>query len=65
VKLTGINIKEGIVPHVLGMGAKDAVYLLENAGLQVNLSGAGRVVSQSLPSGQPVQKGKTIAITLK
>ncbi|MDR1344392.1 MAG: transpeptidase family protein [Tannerellaceae bacterium] len=65
VKLNDINIKEGLVPRVTGMGAKDAVYLLENAGLQVNMSGAGRVTSQSIQPGQQVIKGRTITIILK
>ncbi|MDR1937192.1 MAG: PASTA domain-containing protein, partial [Tannerellaceae bacterium] len=65
VKLKNINIREGLVPRVTGMGAKDAVFLLESAGLQVNLSGMGRVASQSIPPGQEVVKGRTIAIILK
>ena len=32
---------EGIVPDVTGMGLKDAVYLLENQGMQVQLNGRG------------------------
>ncbi|MDR1646273.1 MAG: transpeptidase family protein [Tannerellaceae bacterium] len=65
MKFNDITIPEGLVPHVTGMGAKDAVYLLENAGLQVRLSGKGRVVSQSIQPGQRITKGQTIAITLK
>ncbi|MDR1259347.1 MAG: transpeptidase family protein [Tannerellaceae bacterium] len=65
VRLNDINIQEGLVPRVIGMGAKDAVYLLENAGLQVNLSGVGRVTSQSILPGQKVIKGRTITIILK
>lgn len=65
VKFTDIHIRDGQVPRVTGMGAKDAVYLLESAGLQVRLSGIGRVVSQSVAPGQQVVKGHTITITLK
>jgi cell division protein FtsI (penicillin-binding protein 3) len=65
VKFSDIHIREGFVPRVIGMGAKDAVYLLENAGLQVRLSGIGRVVSQSIQPGQAVSRGQTITITLK
>lgn len=53
------------VPNVIGMGAKDAVYLMESKGLRVRLSGVGRVVSQSIPSGQKVVKGQTIGLHLK
>ncbi|MDR1919158.1 MAG: transpeptidase family protein [Tannerellaceae bacterium] len=65
VGIEEVKLKEGLVPRVIGMGAKDAVFLLEKAGLQVNLLGLGRVVSQSIPPGQQAVKGRTIAITLK
>lgn len=60
-----VTIREGLIPSVVGMGAKDAVYLLESLGLRVNLSGVGRVVSQSISPGQRIVKGQTILITLK
>ncbi len=53
------------IPDVLGMGARDAVYLLEKSGLRVNLIGAGRVVSQSFRPGDKLVKGTTISITLQ
>ena len=52
------------VPNVIGMGAKDAVFLLENAGLKVQLSGMGKVKSQSIPAGNTLHKGKTILLRL-
>lgn len=52
------------VPNVIGMGAKDAVYLLESAGLKVQLSGMGKVKSQSIPAGNTLHKGKTIQLRL-
>src|SRR5690554_596722 len=55
----------GTVPGVIGMGAKDAVALLENAGLKVHLQGVGRVVSQSIQAGGPIRKGSTIFIKLE
>lgn len=65
VKLRDLPLRPGLVPRVVGMGAKDAVYLLEQAGLRVALSGIGRVRSQSLQPGQRVVKGQTIELTLK
>jgi cell division protein FtsI (penicillin-binding protein 3) len=65
VKLNDINIREGLVPRVIGMGAKDAIYLLENCGLQVSLSGMGSVVSQSIQPGQQITGRQTITITLR
>lgn len=56
---------EGLVPNVIGMGAKDAVYLLSNAGLNVTLNGTGKVREQSIEPGVRAVKGKNIIINLK
>ena len=58
------SVKKGLVPDVTGMGARDAIYLLENAGLRVMLVGAGKVKQQSIPGGSPLIKGATIKIEL-
>jgi len=60
-----LTVNGSLVPNVRGMGARDALYLLEEAGLRVLLSGAGRVVSQSISPGSRLVKGQTITITLK
>lgn len=64
VVLQSQNISSNIVPSVVGMGAKDAVYLLESKGLKVRLNGVGRVKSQSIAGGNRIVKGQTIALTL-
>ena len=53
------------VPNVKGLGAKDAIYLLESCGLTVRLSGKGKVRSQSIIPGSAVRKGQIIYLTLK
>jgi cell division protein FtsI (penicillin-binding protein 3) len=63
VKKRDLNSNQ--VPNVIGMGAKDAVYALEDIGLSVNLVGRGAVFSQSITAGSPVSKGQTITIQLK
>ena len=65
VVLTDNNINKDLIPNVVGMGAKDAVYLLEQVGLRVNLSGKGTVRSQSRDPGSKLVKGETIAIQLR
>ena len=55
---------QNFVPSVIGMGAKDAVYLLETKGLKVNLVGVGKVKSQSIANGTIVKKGQTVTLTL-
>ena len=59
------EVSDKKVPRVIGMGAKDAVYLLESLGLRVYLSGMGKVKSQSIPPGNTLQKGKTIQLKLQ
>ena len=57
--------KMGLVPNVIGMGAKDAVYLLESKGLRVQLYGIGRVRSQSIAGGSRLVKGQTVTLQLR
>jgi cell division protein FtsI (penicillin-binding protein 3) len=52
------------VPNVVGLGLKDAIYLLENSGLKVLASGRGRVIYQSLNSDADLNKGQFIKIQL-
>ena len=64
-----IRLKENVVtgdrvPDVRGMGAKDAVFLLESSGLLVRVSGIGKVKTQSLLPGYKFKKGQTISLTL-
>ena len=54
-----------IVPNVKGMGAKDAVYLLESLGLKARVGGVGKVESQSLAAGKRVVRGEAIHLILK
>lgn len=54
---------EDKVPSVIGMGLRDALYVLENRGLQVKASGVGKVVTQSLMPGTRA-RGQTISIRL-
>jgi cell division protein FtsI (penicillin-binding protein 3) len=64
IRLTDIKIHDGIVPNVQGMGARSAIYLMENAGLQVRVTGIGKVKKQSLTPGNKYQKGQTVLLTL-
>lgn len=54
----------GIVPNVQGMTLRDAVYILENFGLKVSVSGNGRVKKQSVGPGARINRGETIKIDL-
>ena len=52
------------VPNVKGMVAMDALYLLENMGLEVNLKGQGRVIKQSLKAGAKIKENQIIELIL-
>ncbi|MBO6496131.1 MAG: transpeptidase family protein [Roseivirga sp.] len=54
----------GLVPNVQGMTLRDAIYILENIGLKVSISGNGRVKRQSLGPGVRASKGRTIELEL-
>lgn len=64
VDLTEKNINEQLIPKVVGMGAADAVYLLENLGLKVKLDGSGVIVQQSILPGTRVTKNREIVLRL-
>ncbi len=53
------------IPDVTGMGAKDAVFAMQNAGAKVQLSGIGKVVRQSVPAGTRSTGKETVMLTLK
>ncbi len=52
------------VPNVKGMTFRDAIFLLEKSGLQVEHDGRGRVVEQSLRPGTKISKGRKIHLRL-
>ena len=62
--LISISRSGSVTPNVVGMGLKDAVYLLENTGLKVTVSGRGRVLNQSLAAGTNFKKAQNILLIL-
>ena len=64
VQLSRQKTEENIMPDVTGMGARDAVFLLENLGIKVQISGTGRVKSQSIPYGRKLSQGMTCELQL-
>jgi cell division protein FtsI (penicillin-binding protein 3) len=56
---------QNITPDVTGMGAKDAVYMLETRGLKVKLHGRGKVKKQSYPAGKEIVKGSECVLVLE
>jgi cell division protein FtsI (penicillin-binding protein 3) len=62
IRVESVSVPKNVVPDLLGMGAKDAVYLAERLGLNVQVEGRGKVVSQTIKPGTFVQRGSRILI---
>ncbi len=57
-------VRKNVMPNVRGMGLKDAIYILENMGLKVQVKGIGKVVTQSIAPGTALEKGSPVIIEL-
>lgn len=64
VTLAPRESRRGLVPNVMGMGLQDALFLLENAGLNVEVKGYGTVRRQSVSPGAAIRNHKRISIEL-
>ncbi|NML20749.1 transpeptidase family protein [Pseudoflavitalea sp. G-6-1-2] len=62
--LDGQPVSKKTMPDVRGMGLKDALYLLENMQLKVNVLGRGKVNSQNILPGTSIEKGQAVTIAL-
>lgn len=63
LKKEGVASKE-FVPNVHGMGARDAVYMLESRGLKVTILGRGKVKKQSIDPYVRIKKGMHITLEM-
>jgi cell division protein FtsI (penicillin-binding protein 3) len=59
-----VSPPEGEIPNVVGMGLRDAMYLLESQGVRVKPMGRGKVVKQSITPGIKIDKGQQIILEL-
>lgn len=64
MKIIEREMIDNLVPRVVGMGAMDALFLLENTGLKVSIIGSGVVRQQSIIPGTRAVKGNEIIIYL-
>lgn len=65
IRVEPFKVPGNVVPDLIGMGAKDAVYLAEKLGLNVQVSGRGKVIAQSLKPGLAVRKSTPIKLELQ
>lgn len=64
IRLKEINMQQGLVPDVTGMGLRDALNLLESRGMKTSVTGRGTVKRQSVAAGTRAVKGQSIVIEL-
>jgi len=57
-------IREESIPNLVGMTAKDAIYILEDLGISCQLEGKGFVVKQSVAAGTKIKKNLLVSLTL-
>ncbi|MBC7383446.1 MAG: transpeptidase family protein [Bacteroidia bacterium] len=62
--LQPVILESSTMPDVRGMGARDAVYLLESKGVKVQITGYGRVKKQSVLPGQTLRNINFIQLQL-
>lgn len=65
VLISELKMVDNLVPNVKGMGAMDAIYLLENIGMKVNVEGSGVVKQMSIQPGERVIDGAAIILNLE
>ena len=64
VVLKHVKTHANIVPDVTGMGARDAVFLLESRGIKTTVHGCGKVKEQSVMPGTMVKRGQMCILTM-
>ncbi|MCB0480021.1 MAG: transpeptidase family protein [Flavobacteriales bacterium] len=57
-------IRDSEIPNVVGMDLKDAIFILENLGINVEFEGSGTIKEQYPASGTPITNIETVKIKL-
>ncbi|MDR0713925.1 MAG: transpeptidase family protein [Bacteroidales bacterium] len=58
------STNKNLVPNVVDMGLKDALFLLEQRGLQVSVRGRGRIIAQSVAPGSDITLNRRIVLEM-
>lgn len=64
IRLENKKAVDNLMPNLNLMGLKDAIYLLENMGLVVEVKGRGSIRKQSVPPGARVRPGQRVTIEM-
>ena len=59
------EVEPNVMPNIIGLGARDAVYLAESQGVKVRLSGIGSVKHQSIAPGTAIKPGMVCTLELR
>jgi cell division protein FtsI (penicillin-binding protein 3) len=64
IEVANKKVYNKLVPDLTGMGAKDAVFLIESTGMRAMVTGWGKVTRQSVMPGSGIVPGGTVVLTL-
>ena len=64
ILLKPLDIRKGIMPNVKEMGLRDALYILENMALKVEVKGYGKVLRQSIVPGTKLSPGLKVLLEM-
>ena len=64
IMLKSLDIRKGIMPNVKEMGLMDALYILENMALKVEVKGYGKVLKQSIAPGTKISPGSKVLLEM-
>ncbi len=64
ISINEMEIKDGVMPNLYGLGLRDALYLLESRGIAVKVDGVGTVYRQSVRAGSKISRGSSVTLTL-
>ena len=65
VTMREAKLSNNVVPNVVGMDITDAIYLLENMGINTEFTGQGAVKEQSLHAGDTLKAKSTMYLKLE
>ncbi len=65
VVVSDITLEAGIMPNLIGMSLKDAIFIAESCGVRVTFSGEGAVYGQSVKAGTKISNGAKVNLRLR
>ncbi len=64
IELANKRKLDNLMPNLVSMGLKDALYMLENMGVEVEVVGRGSIRKQSIPAGTRISKGQKVTLEM-